>query len=821
MTLPSGTKLGRYEIRSKIGEGGMGEVYLAEDMKLHRKVALKILPIDLAANKDRLRRFEQEAKAAAALNHPNIAHIYEIGDSEGTNFIAMEFIDGVTLGEKIHSERTELKKLLRFMQHSAEGLAKAHAAGIVHRDLKPANIMVTRDGHAKILDFGLAKLVEPQRMSGSGSSEVPTAILQHSQSGAVLGTVGYMSPEQAQGKTKEIDQRSDIFSFGCILYEVVTGRKPFEGSDAIDSLNKIIREPPPLISSLSPDTPADLERVIKRCLAKDQEDRYQSIKDVAIELRELRQESMSRAGVHIPTPLASLGSAAATYPVSASPRTGAPSSSAEYIVSGIKRHRVAVGIILAAVVVGGLVLGIYLQRRNAVSVSSIAVLPFVNASGSDDVEYLSDGMTESLINSLSQLPHLTVKARSSVFRYKGKEIDPQKVAAELSVQAILNGRVVQRGDDLTLYLSLVDGRNGNQIWGDRYDQKLTNIVMLQSEIARDVSEKLRLKLSMDEEQRVGKKSTADAAAYQHYLKGRFYLLQYTPEGHKSAIEHLNEAIRLDPNYALAWAGLADTYTASADLLMPPREALPKARSAAEKALTLDETLAEAHAALGHIFLHQLNPAAERELQRALELNPNSVEARLWSAEYFSPRDETKAIAVLKQAQELDPLSTVSGQFMVATYFFNRHFDEAVVEAQKTLQLDPNDPSSRSYLAFAYGGQGKHAEAIAILEDLRQKLPVSRVLAALGMEYAITGRRNDALNMIAAMNELSRQQYVSPYHFALIYTALGDREQAFASLQKAFEDQSEYMLWLRLDYRLDGLRSDSRFQDLVRRVEHPS
>src|SRR5438876_6856450 len=280
MTITAGTKLGRYEVRSKIGEGGMGEVYLAEDVQLRRRVALKILPADLAANQDRMRRFKQEAQAAAALNHPNIAHIYEIGEAEGTNFIAMEFIDGQTLREKIHQERTELRKLLRFLQHAAEGLAKAHAVGIVHRDLKPDNIMITRDGHAKILDFGLAKLVEPQRTSGAGSSEIATAILQqHSKPGMILGTVGYMSPEQAQGMTEQIDQRSDIFSFGCILFEAVTGQRAFEGKDAIDSLNKIIREPVPPIGELNPAAPADLQRVVRRCLAKDPDERYQTIKD--------------------------------------------------------------------------------------------------------------------------------------------------------------------------------------------------------------------------------------------------------------------------------------------------------------------------------------------------------------------------------------------------------------------------------------------------------------------------------------------------------------------------------------------------------------
>src|SRR5215469_3105147 len=331
MSIAPGTKLGRYKIRSKLGAGGMGEVYLAEDTRLHRKVALKVLPADLASHRDRMRRFEQEATAAAALNHPNIAHIYEIGEADGLNFIAIEFIDGQTLRQYIHGRQTDLSKLLRHLQHVADGLAKAHAAGIVHRDLKPDNIMITRDGHAKILDFGLAKLIEPQQTSiptSDAVSEAATAILQqHSTPGVVLGTVGYMSPEQAQGRTNEIDGRSDIFSFGCILYEAVTGQKAFAGKDAIDTLNKIIREPAAPISDFRPDAPNHLQRIVRRCLAKDAEDRYQTIKDVAIELRELRRELAESAGLDIttvPPPSVTTSSGSLTGARSSSLAGGAP-----------------------------------------------------------------------------------------------------------------------------------------------------------------------------------------------------------------------------------------------------------------------------------------------------------------------------------------------------------------------------------------------------------------------------------------------------------------------------------------------------------------
>src|SRR3989440_4137468 len=485
MTLVAGTKLGRYEIRTKIGAGGMGEVYLAQDTKLDRKVALKILPAEVAVDRNRMERFVREAKAAAALNHPNIAHIYEIGEHDGTNFIAMEHIDGQTLRELIRHQ-TDLRKLLRHLQHAAEGLAKAHAAGIVHRDLKPENIMVTRDGHAKILDFGLAKLIETRRPSDT-SSEVATAILpQPSQPGMVLGTVGYMSPEQAQGKTDEIDQRSDVFSFGCILFEAVTGRKAFEGKDAVESLNKIIREPVAPISDLNPSAPADLQRVVRRCLAKDMDERYQTIKDVAIELKEVRRE-MKTPGIDttIPPPPSETNrfrssdseSATSASPASLSTRP----SSAEFLLSGIKQHKLATAVIVGFVIIvvgaGAIGLAAYFHARNPeVAIESIAVLPFANQDNDANVEYLSDGLTESIINSLTQLPNLKVTPRSSAFRYKGKETDPLKAGNDLGVRAVLTGRLLQRGDDLLVSVELTDVRDNKQIWGDRYQRKISDLL---------------------------------------------------------------------------------------------------------------------------------------------------------------------------------------------------------------------------------------------------------------------------------------------------------------------------------------------------------
>ncbi len=586
MTLATGTRLGRYEIRSQLGAGGMGEVYLAEDISLRRQVALKVLPTEVAANQDRMRRFKQEATATASLNHPNIAHIYEIGEVNGVNFIAMEYIDGVTLRDKIHRERVELPKLLRVLQHVAEGLAKAHAAGIVHRDLKPDNIMISRDGHAKILDFGLAKLIEPTQTSALSDtgSEVATAILaQHSKPGIILGTAGYMSPEQAQGKTNQIDHRSDIFSFGCILYEAATGRKAFEGKDALDTLHKIVHAPTPHINDTNPSAPGELQRIVRRCLAKDTDERYQTIKDLAIELKDVRRELQ---GADIDTTVSPASVSEAAKPA----ETGTASlstraSSAEYIVSGIKQHKVAAVIAVTVLVIGAVGLGAYLHAsRSEVAIESIAVLPFENQNRDPNIDYLSDGLTDTIINSLTQLPNLKVIARSSVFRYKGKQTDAIAVANELGVRAVVTGRIIQHGDSLTVGAELIDARENKQLWGEQYERKVSELMAVQRDIAQEITSNLRLKLSGLEQRRMTKHYTENADAYQLYLQGRFYWNKRTGEALKKSIEYFNRATQKDPGYALAYAGLADAYV----LLPPysagsPQESFPEAKAAAKDA----------------------------------------------------------------------------------------------------------------------------------------------------------------------------------------------------------------------------------------------
>ena len=828
-------------------------MYLAQDTQLGRKVALKILPAEVAAKRDRMRRFEQEAKAAAALNHPNIAHIYEIGEHSGTNFIAMEFVDGQTLRECIYAKPVGLAKLLRYLQHVAEGLAKAHAAGIVHRDLKPDNIMITRDGHAKVLDFGLAKLVEPQQTSGTGegASDIATAILEkHSAPGMILGTAGYMSPEQAQGRTNEIDQRSDIFSFGCILFEAVTGKQAFGGKDAVDSLNKIIREPATPISELNPAAPADLQRIVRRCLAKDPDERYQTIKDVAIDLKEVRREldlqsEMGRSTA--PSGQGISGSAPGMTDPSTPPALPTPSigqsiqpgfphstASAENGPGFFQRNKLALIIMVVVVaLIGGIVLFsslaaliAYRQYRRtankAPAIESIAVLPFVNISGDPNNEYLSDGLTEDFINNLSRLPGLRVTARSTAFRFKSRDIDPQKVGKELGVAAVLTGTVQQQGDTLRIQVDLVRVADGTQLWGQRYNRRLTEVLAVQGDIVQQVIERLRPTLSGEDTRRVAKNYTDNVEAYQLYLKGRYFWLRFTPEDHKKAAEYFSQAIAVDPAFALAYAGLGDTYGASAtNGWISPREGYPKGKAAVRRALEIDDTLAEAHTTAGALAMfYDLDwAAAEREYRRAIELNPNyPITYEVYGYLQLATGRLDEGIRTTRRSIEVDPLSVTLADDVANGYYLTRRYDEAINAYQKAFEMDPNHFGGHLGLAEVYEIKGMHEEAI---NELQKAIAIggrtSAALAMLGHAYAASGKQDEAQEILAELDEVSKRAYVSSYDLAILYVGLGDKEKALEQLNKAYEDRAGWIIYLKVEPIFDPLRSDPRFADLVRRV----
>ncbi len=734
--LKAGASISHYRILSKLGAGGMGEVYLALDTKLNRKVALKILPGELSANAQRMRRFVQEAQAAAALNHPNIAHVYEIGEAERMHFIAMEFIDGQTLRELTHDKTVELKKLLRYLQHVAGGLAKAHEAGIVHRDLKPDNIMVTRDGHAKILDFGLAKLIEGRgdgktRRRGEGETRghgeeavtdeantliaaspslpVPPSpplpvIPSGTSPGIIMGTVGYMSPEQALGRINEIDERSDIFSFGCILFEAITGHRAFDGGDALDSLHKIVHAPTPQIKEFRDDAPGELQRILRRCLAKDADKRYQTIKDVAIELKELRDELKAE---EVDTDERQLGNDSSTSSDAQPTQILRPGTdeklsalstreSAE-VLSGSQRQRrkapLIIGVVVSAVLVAGIlaVVSHFRAVDQGRVIDSIAVLPFVNQNSDPDTEYLSDGLTESITNSLSQLSNLKVIPSTSVAHYKAQGVEAIAAGKELGVRTILTGKILQRGDNLTVSAALIDVQNNKQLWGDQYTRKVADALSVQQEISREISERLRTKLSNEDQKQLTRRDTGNAEAYGFYLKGRYYWNKRTAENLRKAMEQFQLATDKDPNYALAYVGLADCYVVLGDYTgAPTRETIPHAKAFAERALQLDASLAEAHATLGFVAQNLWQwQTAEEHFKRAIELNPNYATAHQWySLSLLEMGRFAEALTEIKRAQELDPISVIISNNVANDYLALGDMNSSMEQSKRLIDLDP-------------------------------------------------------------------------------------------------------------------------------------
>jgi len=692
--------------------------------------------------------------------------------------------------------------------------------------------MLRPDGLIKVLDFGLAKLTEPQTARAHG--EAATVIRVDTEMGTVMGTAQYMSPEQARGL--KVDARTDIFSLGVVLYEMLAGRTPFAGETTADIISVLIHKEPPPLSMVASDTPAELQHIVNKALRKDKEERYQTVKSLLTDLKTLKQElafaaKLERSGTpegkdKRVTDSGQVAVASAAR-VSAEMQTASAraTSSAEYLVTRIKQHRssFAAGLVLLLVTAVGFSYWLYNSRGAKPSqIESIAVLPFVNESGSGDVEYLSDGMTESLINSLSQLPHLSVKARSSVFRYKGKEVEPQRVAAELSVQAILNGRVVQRGDDLTLYLSLVDAHNGNQLWGEQYNRKLADLVALQNEIARDVSQKLRARLSGADEQKLAKNYTSNVEAYQLYLKGRYHALKLTPPETQTGISYFQQAIAIDPSYALAYVGLADAYR-SLPIAgeMPSTEFLPKAKAAAQKAIEIDDTLAEAHAELGFIiFWYDWNwNAAENQFKRALELNPNSADTHQSYAHLLSSTGRhAEALTEIKHSREIDPLNVrtnaLEGQYLTHA----GRTDEALAVLQKTFELEPNFWLAHLFASSAYIEKGMFAEAVAEARKARELSGVStHPLAFLSYALAKLGKQAEARAVLEDLLKLSKERYVSPYNIALVYNGLDERDKTLAWLEKGYEQRDPKMTFLKVEPKWNNLRDDPRFQVLLRRV----
>ena len=824
-TLPAGTKLGHYKVLSQIGAGGMGKIYLAQDTRLDRKVAVKILPDEVAQKEKRMHRFSQEAKAASALNHPNILTIYEIGEADGIQFIATEFVDGITLRERMNrSDRLPLNEALDTAVQVSSALAAAHAAGIIHRDIKPENLMLRKDGFVKVLDFGLAKLTAPA--DSEIDFEAPTRTRVNTEPGLIIGTVAYMSPEQARGL--KVDQRTDIWSLGVVLYEMIAGQAPFEGKDVHRQIIAIQEQPAPPLSRRVDTAPERLEEIVSKMLAKGADERYQTAKDLLIDLKRLRQKLDVDAEIERTTSPDFSSATKTDGGESGATRSGVPfltagenkltNSSVEYI----KGHKVGALLALAVVVIAAALAYYSYSRRPGNSspgtIRSLAVLPFANAGNNPDTEYLSDGISESLINRLSQLPGLKVIARSSSFKYKGKDADLQELAKALGVQAILTGRVSQRGDDLLISVELVNAGDKTQVWGEQYNRKATDVLQVQSEISQEISEKLRVRLTAGEQQQLAKRETANPRAYELLLQGRFYNNKGGRENRKKALEFFQQAIVADPTYAPAYAAESAGYTflvLIGDL--DAKEFTPRAEAAVRRALELDESLAEAHLALANIKVNAWEwAAAEREFQRAIELNPNLADAHHWYATYLTVTGRhEQSIAESKRSRELDPLSLPFSADMGFNLVFARRYDEAIESLKKALELDQNLTQAHIYLGYAYAAKGMYAEAIAEYQTAIQKEDSSSTQIYLGAAYAKFGEREKADAILKRLQ--TSKEYVSPGELPVLYIALDQKEQAFASFEKAYAAHDLQLQYLGVDPSFDSVRSDPRFQDLLRRV----
>ncbi|MBI1762541.1 MAG: protein kinase [Acidobacteria bacterium] len=839
MTIGKGARLGHYEIAAPLGAGGMGEIYLAQDMRLGRRVALKLLPAQFTADAERLRRFVLEAKAASALNHPNIITIYEVGEADAVHFIATEFIEGETLRQRMAQTRLSVADAVNIAQQIVSALAAAHEAGIVHRDIKPENVMIRRDGYVKVLDFGLAKLVERQRPASD--PEAPTLALK-TDPGKVMGTVSYMSPEQARGL--EVDARSDLFSLGVVLYEMIGGRLPFIGQTPSDVLAAVLHHEPPPLEMRSGNLPAEVNWILIRLLAKDREERYQNSKSLFSDLRRVKQRlefevelgRAAQAAAGNDRTASLTDQLTAELPATSNSQTVAPplphdpfrtdinaptvsntvsnTSSAEYLIMEIKRRRRGLLTFMFVLLVGLAGLSWWAWREKPLE--SLAVLPFINATNDPDLETLGDNLTARLINQLSQLPNLKVKSLSVVSRYKNAAPDMRRIGSELEAQAILTGRIAKRGGDFVINIELVRARDNTTIWGEQYQHKFAELLLAEQEITRDVAERLRVALTRRAHDQ------QHLAAQQLSQQARYYWNQRTADGLKKALDLFQQALARDPDYAQALAGEADCYNLLAIYnALPSRQAFPKAKAAALRALEQDGTLAEAHAALGMAaYLYDWDwLTAEQEFKRALALNPTYASAHQWYATllFMLGRNE-EAVAEARRTQALDPLSLIINAHLGRTLYFTGQYDEAVTQLQKTLALDPGFFPARRYLGQVYAEQGKFTQAIA---ELTQSVSLSGgsalVKAELAQVYAVAGRQAEARQIVAELSALTGANAISPYHLAVIYAGLRDKDQAFAMLQKAYDERADRLAYLGVDPRLKPLRNDPRFTQMLRRI----
>ena len=754
--LAPGSRVGPYEVLTLLGEGGMGAVYRGRDPRLGRDVAIKVLLPDSARDADSLARFEREARAIASLSHPNVLSIFDYGDENGTFFVVTELLEGQTLRTRLTNDVIEWRNAVDIGAEIAEGLAAAHARAVVHRDLKPENVFLTREGRVKILDFGLAQ-TDPF-LAGEDTGNLPTRKF-NTEPGTIVGTLAYMAPEQLKGEA--VEGTADIFSLGCILYEMVTSKKPFQRRSGAATIAAILKDDVPR-DELAEAVPPEFQRVIEGCVEKNPLQRFQSARDLALTLRAISSSSSTR--------------------IDLLPR----------------------------------------RRTKSKSIDSVAVLPFQNGGADADTEYLSDGMTEGVINKLSELPKLKVMARSTVFRYKGREIDPRVVGRDLRVRAVLSGRVKHVGDRIVITVELVDALDGSHLWGEQYNRQIADLVTLQEEMSQEIAEKLRIRLTGAEKKRLRKKSTDNTAAYQLYLKGRYQWNKRTEESLKRGIAHFEEAIESDPSFAGAYAGLADSYlTLATNIPLPPREAMPKAKAAASRALEIDGALAEAWASLAAVkWWYEWDwDGAEAAYKSAIKLNPNYATAHDGYAMLLCARGRFDAsLEQVRKAVELDPLSRIIAVHAGWPFYFARDYESAIGRFEKALELDDKFIPAQAWRAMALGQQHRHEESVAAFQRALETERIPILLAMLGHTRAIAGQRAEAEMILSMLAEQAKTRYISPYDIAVIHAGLGDRAAALAKLHEAYEDRSAWMVFIDVDPRLDALRDEAQFQELAARLQ---
>ncbi len=803
--------ISRYRVGRLIGAGGMGEVYLAEDMTLNRKVALKLLPVRFTRDEERVLRFQREARAASALNHPNILTIYEIGEDQAVHYIATEYIEGENLRERMATRRLNLGEVLDVAIGIAGALAAAHDAGIIHRDIKPENIMLRPDGLVKVLDFGLAKLAEPE------------SALKDSSTGAVMGTLLYISPEQA--RAQQPDARSDLYALGAVMYEMVTGQPPVRGDNFIDIAFAIVNEVPKPPSHYVSGVPPELDQIILKLLEKDRGNRYPSARQLLGDLNTLRRElefesklSSPEMHRHFSAPgFEQQPTVQMTFPIGARGHAMRRAFRDTRIVALISVVVVALLAAAAYTIIKG---SIFADR-----IDSVAVLPFVNASGDPNSEYLSDGLTDSITDSLSELPELQVVTHSTVFRYKGKNIDPLAVGRELHVRGVVTGRLVQRGNTIVVRATLTDVKRGTQVWGQQYDRNLSDVVELQKDLSEEISSQLQPHLTGEERKLLGRRRPENNEAFQLYLKGRYFSTRFNDEeGIRKGIGYFNQSIERDPTYALAYAGLASAYFYLSNLFMPPREAMPRVREAAERALALDDSLAQAHTsmALALVWYDWDFAKGEKEFRRAIALNTNDADAHQSYGDFLAAMGRfDEALVEKRRAEQLDPLSITASWDVGRTLYYAGRDEDAIEQAKHTLDLDPSFPYVYYLEAQIEFRKNNLPRALELMQHALQLGGHKQLLITTwGMINARAGNRDEALRAMDELRARTADTYTLPLFLARIYAAFGNNDEAMKNLEKVYNDRSESAVWLKVDPSLESLRNDPRFIALIRKVGLP-